>query len=224
MGRFSIILLCCCLVFAVGLLSISAIAIPPPPPAPDFNIGSPTDGDNTSDGNESGSPPAETCDDGIQNQGEEDVDCGGPCILCIQRPDDNNESDPFDDLLDPDDDQNDTGWFPPADDGADDGDPLDLDSILGASGGGDMGDGSGSTDPGIQSAPRDGVPGADPLMAGDPVPEADLVTEEPGSAARKIPASTSGTVSPAEIQPSVHGLNAADIRTPAMNVGIARGT
>lgn len=26
--------------------------------------------------------PCETCDDGIKNQGEEDVDCGGPCSTC----------------------------------------------------------------------------------------------------------------------------------------------
>jgi hypothetical protein len=27
-----------------------------------------------------------TCSDGIKNQGEEDVDCGGPCTSCIQDP------------------------------------------------------------------------------------------------------------------------------------------
>ena len=27
-------------------------------------------------------PPAASCDDGILNQGEEDVDCGGPCDAC----------------------------------------------------------------------------------------------------------------------------------------------
>lgn len=27
-----------------------------------------------------------TCTDGIQNQGEEDVDCGGPCPPCIKEP------------------------------------------------------------------------------------------------------------------------------------------
>ncbi|MDP4999802.1 MAG: M43 family zinc metalloprotease [Saprospiraceae bacterium] len=29
-----------------------------------------------------GSPPAPTCNDGIQNQGETGVDCGGPCTAC----------------------------------------------------------------------------------------------------------------------------------------------
>ena len=29
-----------------------------------------------------GSPPGPTCSDGIQNGGESDVDCGGPCARC----------------------------------------------------------------------------------------------------------------------------------------------
>jgi hypothetical protein len=28
-------------------------------------------------------PPAATCSDGIQNQGEADIDCGGPCARCV---------------------------------------------------------------------------------------------------------------------------------------------
>lgn len=31
------------------------------------------------------SRPAPTCSDGIQNQGEEEVDCGGPCLSCELR-------------------------------------------------------------------------------------------------------------------------------------------
>jgi len=33
-----------------------------------------------------GSTPAPTCSDGIQNQGEDDIDCGGPCTACPAAP------------------------------------------------------------------------------------------------------------------------------------------
>lgn len=31
-------------------------------------------------------PPKPTCEDGIQNQGEEQIDCGGPCVACARKP------------------------------------------------------------------------------------------------------------------------------------------
>ncbi|MFO8088008.1 MAG: DUF6252 family protein [Bacteroidales bacterium] len=34
------------------------------------------------DDDDNGDDVAATCNDGIQNQGEEGIDCGGPCLLC----------------------------------------------------------------------------------------------------------------------------------------------
>ncbi len=45
----------------------------------DAGIDAGTDGDAGVDGDDPGGP---TCDDGILNQGEQDVDCGGPCPAC----------------------------------------------------------------------------------------------------------------------------------------------
>ncbi|MBT7162898.1 MAG: hypothetical protein HN904_08975, partial [Victivallales bacterium] len=32
-------------------------------------------------------PPTGTCDDGVKNQGEHGVDCGGPCEACVTTKD-----------------------------------------------------------------------------------------------------------------------------------------
>jgi len=37
------------------------------------------------DGCDSDTDPVASCDDGIQNQGEEDIDCGGPCSSCGEQ-------------------------------------------------------------------------------------------------------------------------------------------
>ena len=37
-------------------------------------------------------PATPTCTDGIQNQGEEDIDCGGPCAGCVPSPEDQIDS------------------------------------------------------------------------------------------------------------------------------------